>query len=51
MTIQAKVPPALAAAHNFVMDHERRDIDEDLEDNEDDLDPNQGSLLRMILEH
>jgi hypothetical protein len=42
MTIQAKVPPALAASHNFIMDHDSGDIDEYLEDNEGDLDPNPG---------
>jgi hypothetical protein len=49
MTVQAKVPPALAAAHNFIMDHDRGDIDEYLEDNEDDLDPNPGQPIENDL--
>jgi len=45
MEVQAKVPPALAASHNFIMDHDPGDINEYLEDNENDLDPNPGQPL------
>lgn len=45
MDVQAKVPPALAASHNFIMDHDPGDINDYLEDNEDDLDPNPGQPL------
>lgn len=43
MEIQAKIPPALAATHNFIMEHDPEDIDEYLEDNANDLDPNPGA--------
>ncbi|KAF8162008.1 hypothetical protein BJ912DRAFT_865117, partial [Pholiota molesta] len=42
MLIQAKVLPALAAVHNFIMDYDPTDINEYLNDNEDDLNPNPG---------
>lgn len=49
MTIQAKVPPALAALHNLILDLDPYDIDEYLSGDpqsdiihEDDLDPNPG---------
>ena len=42
MEFQAKVPPSLAAIHNFIMDHDPEDIDEFLEGNENDLDLNPG---------
>jgi hypothetical protein len=49
MSIQAKIPPALAALHNFIIDHDPQDIDEYLSGDprsddihEDDLDPNPG---------
>ena len=47
MNIQAKIPPALAALHNFILDHDPHDIDEYLSGNaddtdENDLDPNPG---------
>lgn len=45
MTVQAKVPPALAASHNFIMDYDPGNINEYLEDNENDLDPNPGEPL------
>jgi len=45
MAVQAKVPPALAASHNFIMDHDPGDINEYLEDNKNDLDPNPGQPL------
>jgi len=45
MDIQAKVPPALAASHNFIMDHDPGHINDYLEDNEDNLDPNPGQPL------
>jgi hypothetical protein len=43
LSIQAQVPPALAAVHNFIMDHDPEDINEYLTNSEDDLDPNPGS--------
>jgi len=46
MAVQAKVPPALAASHNFIMDHDPGDLNEYLEDNENDLDPNPGQPLK-----
>ena len=46
MTIQAKVPPTLAASHNFIMDHNPGDINEYLEDDENDLDANPGQPLK-----
>jgi hypothetical protein len=49
MTVQAKVPPALATCHNFIMDHDLGDIDEYLEDNENDLDPNPGQPIENEL--
>lgn len=42
MDIQSQVPPALAALHNFIMDHDPQDINEYLNDNKEDLDPNPG---------
>ena len=43
MNIQAKVPPALAALHNFILDHDPHNINEYLSNNpQDDLDPNPG---------
>ena len=46
MTIQAKVPPALAASHNFIVVHDPGDINEFLEENENDLDPSPGQPLK-----
>jgi len=46
MTIQAKVPPALATSYNFIVDHDPGDIGKYLEDNEDDLDPNPRQPLK-----
>jgi hypothetical protein len=43
MSIQAQVPPALAAMHNFIMKHDPNDINHYLTGNtDDDLDPNPG---------
>jgi len=42
MFIQAQVPPALAALHNFIMKHDPIDIEQYLTGNDDDLDPNPG---------
>jgi len=42
MSIQAQVPPGLAATHNFMMDHDPHDIDHYLNGDEDDLNPNPG---------
>ena len=42
MSIQAQVPPGLAATHNFIMDVDPLDIDNYLNGDEDDLDPNPG---------
>ena len=43
MTVQAKVHPALAALHNFIMKHDPNDIEQYLtRNNDDDLDPNSG---------
>lgn len=42
MAIQAKVQPGLAATHNFITDHDPGDIEECLDDDEGDLDPNPG---------
>lgn len=45
MTVQAKVPPGLAATHNFIMDVDPTDIEEYLTgDDEQDLDPNPGQV-------
>lgn len=41
MSIQAQIPPALAATHNFIMDNDPHDIDNYLTSVlQDDLDPN-----------
>ena len=46
MHIQVKIPPGIAAAHNFIMDHDPHDIDNYLTGNEEhDLDPNPGQTL------
>lgn len=43
MAIQVQIPAALAATHNFIMDHDPHDIEEYLAGNdEEDLDPNPG---------
>lgn len=43
MKIQAKIPPALAAIHNLIMNNDPTDIDHYLMGNSDnDLDPNPG---------
>jgi len=45
MSVQAKVPPGLAATHNFIMDVDPTDIEEYLTgDDEQDLDPNPGQV-------
>jgi len=45
MTIQAQIPPGLAATHNFIMDNDAHDIDNYLPGVlEDDLDPNPGVM-------
>lgn len=42
MNIQAQIPPALAALHNFILDHDPHDINKYLSGDADDLDPNPG---------
>ena len=42
MSIQAQVPPALAALHNFIMDHDPHDIEEYLAGDDTDFDPIPG---------
>lgn len=42
MSIQAQVPPGLAAIHNFIMDVDPNDINNYLNGDADDLDPNPG---------
>jgi len=46
MNIQARIPPALAALPNFILNHDPHDIDEylsgDPQLDENDLDPNPG---------
>jgi hypothetical protein len=42
ISIQAQVPPGLAAIHNFIMDVDPNDIDNYLNGDADDLDPNPG---------
>lgn len=46
MSVQAKIPPGLAALHNFIMDTDPNDIDHYLTGNRDnDRDPNPGFLI------
>lgn len=46
MSIQAQIPPGLAALHNFIMDTDPYDIDHYLSGNlEDDIDPNPGMVV------
>lgn len=42
MSVQAQVPPGLAATHNFILDVDPHDIDNYLDGDRDDLDPNPG---------
>jgi hypothetical protein len=42
MDIQAKIPSALAALHNFIMQHNSQDCLHYVSNMEDDLDPNPG---------
>lgn len=42
MAVQAQIPPAICALHNFILNHDPRDIDHYLSGNEDDLDPTPG---------
>lgn len=46
MGVQVKIPPGLAALHNFIMDVDPNDIDHCLSGNHDnDHDPNQGIMI------
>lgn len=43
MSIQARIPPAMCALHNFLLSHDPTDVDHYLTGNdEDDADPNPG---------
>lgn len=44
LSVQAKIPPALAAIHNFIMEHDPEDIEQYLTNSADDLDPNPGAM-------
>lgn len=44
MAVQVQVPPALAALHNFIMDHDPDDVNQFLNSDEGDLDPNPGAM-------
>lgn len=45
MSTQTKIPPTLAALHNFIMVHDPHDIEEWLSDELDsDRDPNRGEI-------
>lgn len=44
MAVQAQIPPAICALHNFILDNDPCDIDNYLSGTENDCDPTPGQI-------